>query len=420
MRNSGAALLAIAGLTLAAGSAHALGERTANMTRVSLAARHAAAIPPWARKYNVNCRFCHYPTVPRLNATGLAFKWAGYRTPDEIGKSAEVKKMEDYVGARGIAEYRYTKTERVAADTNTLNLPSASLFLGGALGKNFGTFLEFERTPDAAIDLVAMFTGVWGKENGFGGVRVGQGHMIVGGAVAGFDRPTGILAPLPLESPATPGVPFSFTGDVAGAEAFYVLGGMNRASVEYVNGLAPGEGGMEVATTATTHDWVLTDQFVWDDAGLGLAAVGYFGSVRGLDPAQPDLRSKYQRLGLTGNKFIGPFEAQAGYVYSNNSNLPSGSSDSMFPSASVSGNGYWLYGGYTTRPSYLTVYGRYDTLDPNRAVSADALHRVVVGSVLPVNVPEYLRLGLEYFIESPQASGAPKRQGVTGQIHIAF
>ncbi|MGE5760566.1 MAG: hypothetical protein ACM37V_09455, partial [Gemmatimonadota bacterium] len=45
-------------------------------------ARATAAIPAWARKYNVNCSHCHYPAPPRLNATGLRFRWAGYRMPD--------------------------------------------------------------------------------------------------------------------------------------------------------------------------------------------------------------------------------------------------------------------------------------------------------------------------------------------------
>ena len=385
----------------------------------NLAEVHKGSIPPWARRYNMNCNGCHYPTVPRLNAIGLAFKWAGYRMPEDIGKNVEVKKIEDYLGARGIVDYVYTKTQGQAADTNSLILPSASLFVGGSLGNNYGVFLEFERTPDAAIDLIGQFAGVWGKENGFGGVRVGQGHMIVGGALAGFDRPTGILAPLPLLEPATPGVPFRFAGDVAGIEAFYVIGQKNRTSVQLVNGLMAGGEGMETKATTTTHDVVVTNQLMWDDIGSGLTAVGYFGRIRGLDSTQADINSRYYRLGLSANKYLGPFEAQAGYVYSNNSKLPLGPS-SPFAATSVSGNGYWLHGGYTAKKSYWTVYGRYEFLDPNRRLADDALRRVVIGSVLPVNVPEYLRLGLEYFYDTPQGPEALKRQGVTGEVHIAF
>jgi len=385
---------------------------------LAFAPREAGAIPPWARKYNMNCSGCHFPTVPRLNATGLAFKWAGYRKPDEIGTNAEVKKIEEYLGARGIVQYVYTKTEKQAADTNSLVIPSASLFAAGAVGTNYGAFLEFERTPDGAVDLIGQLAGVWGKENGFGGVRVGQGHLLVGGAVAGLDRPTGILSPLPLSQELSPGIPFRFTGDAAGIEAFYVYRGMNRTSVQLVNGLAVGGEGMEASNT-TSHDWVVTNQLMLDDVGASLGAIGYFGSVRGVDAAQEDLKSTYYRIAVSGNKFLGPFEAQAGYVYGNNSGLPIGATSS-FTSTKTTGNGYWLYGGYTVKPTFWTLYGRYESLDPNRALGDDALRRVVLGSVLPVNVPEYLRLGLEYFLDLPQAPGAPKRQGTRAEVHLAF
>jgi hypothetical protein len=386
---------------------------------LALAPQPAGALPSWARKYNMNCSGCHYPTVPRLNATGLAFKWAGYRMPADIGKNAEVKKIEEYLAARGIVRYVYTKSENQPADTNSIFLPSASLFAAGSIGTNYGAFVEFERTPEATIDLIGQIIGVWGKENGFGGVRVGQGHMIVGGAVAGFDRPTGILGPLALDEPTTPGVPFRFAGDVAGIEGFYVFGGMNRTSVQFVNSLAGGGEGMDAPMSTTSHDWVVTNQLMLDDVGASLMAVGYFGSARGLDTLQAGINSRYYRIGLSANKFVGPFEAQAGYVYSSNSRLPIGATSS-FPSANISGNAYWLYGGYTVKPTYWTIYGRYESLDPNRTLSDDGLRRFVLGSVLPVNVPEYLRLGLEYFLDTPQGPGALKRQGVNAEVHVAF
>ena len=412
--------IAVAAVILIPGSAHALRTDVVNATsKTTRATVHTRTIPAWARKYNMNCSGCHYPTVPRLNAQGLAFKWAGYRMPDEIGKNAEVKKIEEYLSARLITRYVYTKTEGQSADTNTFIVPSASIFAGGGLGTNYGAFVEFERTPDAAVDLIGQVIGVWGKEKGFGGVRVGQGHMIVGGAVAGFDRPTGILAPLALDEQTTPGVPFRFAGDVAGIEAFYVFGGINRTSVQFVNGLAEGGEGMETATTTTTHDLVVTNQLMLDDLGANLAAVGYFGSISGLDTAQANLKSRYYRLGVSANKFVGGFEGQAGYVYSNDSRLPIGAT-STFTSSTLSGNGYWLYGGYTVKPSYWTVYGRYEFLDPDRSLRDNASRRVVLGSVLPVNVPEYLRIGLEYFRDTPQGADTPRRQGLRTEFHIAF
>ena len=376
----------------------------------------AATIPPWARKYNMNCSGCHYPTVPRLNETGIRFKWAGYRMPGEINERMEVKRIEEYLGARGIAQYSYAKTQNEPADVNGLNAGSASVFAAGGLGKNYGAYLEFEREDEGAVDLVAQVIGVWGQENRYGGVRAGQGHLLVGGAIAGFDRPTGILTPLPLAQPVTAGVPFRFSGDVAGVEAFYVLGGRNRASVQVANGLTAGEEGMEPSTSS---DFVVTNQFMWDDAGSGLTAIGYFGSIKALDTAQADLRSRYARFGVSANKFVGPFEIQGGYVYSGNSRLPVGAT-SPFASTSVTGSGYWVTGAYIVPKRYWTVYSRFEALDPDRDVNDDRLSRLVLGSVVPVNVPEYFRFGLEYFRDRPQFGGAPWRHGLTGQVHVAF
>jgi cytochrome c5 len=67
------------------------------------ASRLAAArsmIPAWARRYNKNCDACHWPAVPRLNAYGMRFKWAGYRPPDELGEKVEVQKVENYLAVQ--------------------------------------------------------------------------------------------------------------------------------------------------------------------------------------------------------------------------------------------------------------------------------------------------------------------------------
>lgn len=380
---------------------------------------HAITIPPWARKYNMNCSGCHYPTVPRLNATGIAFKWAGYRMPNEIGDRMEVKKIEEYLGARGILQYSYTKTQRQPADENGVTAPAVSLFAAGGLGKNFGAYFELERETEGTVDLVAQLNGVWGKEESFGGLRVATGHILVGGALAGFDRPSGILVPLPLAQPTTSAIPFQFAGDQAGLEAFYVLGARNRTSVQVLNGVVVGGEEME-GRTGTKKDFVVTNQFMWDAVGSGITGIGYFGSVAGLDAQAEDLTSRYVRLAASANKFVGPFEAQAGYVYSKDSRLPTGGATPLFDASTATGSGYWLSGLYAMPKSFWTVFGRFESLDPNRDASDDALRRVVLGTFVPVNKPEYLRFGLEYFRDSPQLPGAPRRNGLTAQALIAF
>ena len=50
----------------------------------------AQALPAFARKYNVDCTYCHV-VWPRLNLTGYEFKRLGYRLPYEVGTSPSKK-----------------------------------------------------------------------------------------------------------------------------------------------------------------------------------------------------------------------------------------------------------------------------------------------------------------------------------------
>ncbi len=373
----------------------------------------AHAIPAWARKYNTNCSGCHYPVVPRLNAEGLAFKWAGFRMPSEIGENAEVKKIEDYLAARGIARYAYVKTKGEPANENAFSIPSASLFAAGAVGTNYGGFFEFERTPDGAVDLIGQIAGIWGKENKFGGVRFLQGHLLMGGAVAGFDRPIGVLAPLALDETTTGASPFTFGGDLVGIEGSYVVSKRNRTSVGVANGVTAG---MREAAS-TKKDVFVTNQLIWDDDGGGLMTTGYYGTVAGLDSMAPGANSHFYRLAASANHYFGPFEALVGYVYSKDKDLPIGKT---FSASSIAGSAYWLSGAYIVPEKHFTVYGRYEFVNSNRDVADAGTRRFVFGGVLPVNVPEYMRLGIEYFHDSPRLSTAPTKQGLFADVHLAF
>ena len=102
------------------------------------------------------------------------------------------------------------------------------------------------------------------------------------------------------------------------------------------------------------------------------------------------------------------------------SRLPTGGATPLFDASTATGSGYWLSGLYAMPKSFWTVFGRFESLDPNRDASDDALRRVVLGTFVPVNKPEYLRFGLEYFRDSPQLPGAPRRNGLTAQALIAF
>jgi cytochrome c551/c552 len=48
----------------------------------------ARAVPAFARKYNVDCTYCH-TAWPQLNRTGYIFRRLGYRMPNEVPKSGQ-------------------------------------------------------------------------------------------------------------------------------------------------------------------------------------------------------------------------------------------------------------------------------------------------------------------------------------------
>lgn len=375
--------------------------------------RAAHAIPAWARKYNMNCSGCHAPAVPRLNAKGFAFKWAGYRMPEEIGENQEIKQISDYIAARYRMQYVWRKTETRPTSSNGFRLNDATVFGGGPVGKYFGVFLEFEHAADE-VELVNNLYGVWGKETSYFGARVGQMHWVLRGSVAGFDRPTGISTPTPLADPITRnGVPFSFGTDQLGAEAFYVLG-RNRLSFEVLNGInAEGKG--DEAGSPKTKDVAAIDQLIYDDAGSGVTAVAYFGSVAGLDPAI-DKTSRFTRLGISANKIFSGFEVMGGYVYGRDRDLPVGTT---FTTSTIDSYGYWVYAGYTL-PISLTAFGRFEFVDSNRDVAGSGNRRYVVGTVFSVNLPEYLRFAAEYTLDDPRAAGGLKRHGTTVEAMINF
>ncbi len=374
----------------------------------------AHAIPAWARKYNMNCSGCHSPVVPRLNGKGFAFKWAGYRMPEEIGENQEVKQLSEYLAARFTFNYSWNKTQTQPTDVNAFALDNATLFAGGPIGKHLGAFLEFSHSADG-VELVNNLYGVWGNEKQFYGARVGQMHWLLEGSVAGFDRATGPSGLSPLEGPLTEGgVPFSFGEHQLGIETFYVQD-KNRLSFEVLNGV--NAAGMGNAAGSPKHkDYVAIDQFIFDANGSGLTAAAYVGSIDALDPAALQT-SHFTRFAFTANKISQGAEVMGGYVYGKDTDLPLGT---LFESSSVTGNGFWGYVGYTFPSSSLTTFGRYEYVNSNKDIAKSGNVRYVLGGVLPATLPEYLRMALEYTLDNPRADGGLKRHGLTLQAMLNF
>lgn len=352
------------------------------------------AIPAWARKYNMNCSGCHAPAVPRLNAKGYAFKWAGWRMPEEIGEQAEIKNVSEVFSVRSRLRYDYAKPEGGSATQNQFELFDVTIFAGGALGKNFGSMFELEHAV-GETEIVTNMTGVWGSEKKYAGFRIGQMHWFSRAALAGFERPTGITTPIPLSSAINAGSPWSFSTDQIGGEAFFVRG-KNKLSIEVLNGVnAEGKG--DETRTGTSMDFVGIDQFIYDAHGSGITLMGYRGKIHGLDPADENAASSITRFGLTANKLINKFELMGTFISSKDNDLPAATA----ASGSVTGSAYWGYLGYTL-PSNMTLFSRYEFLDPNTDAANKSKTRFVLGGVLPISLPEYLKLSAEFLLDTPK------------------
>ena len=66
----------------------------------------------------------------------------------------------------------------------------------------------------------------------------------------------------------------------------------------------------------------------------------------------------------------------------------------------MKGSGYWLSGEYAFGQSPLALYGRYESATPN--TGSGTASRIVLGGALPLTVPQYLRVNLEYSLLAPQ------------------
>lgn len=378
----------------------------------------AWGLPAWARRYNMNCSGCHTPAVPRLNAVGIAFKWAGYRMPDEIGQEADMRRIENYLSARIVAAYDKVTLRDEEDEADGFSIPSASLFAAGPIGKNFGAYLEFDREQEGTVDLIGSLSAVWGREARYGGFRVGQGHLLLaGGGVAGFDRPTAISTPLAFDESLTPTIPLRLAGDQVGVEAFAVFGGRLRSSVQVLNGIVLGAG--EEGAAVSKRDLALTNQFMWDDEGSGLGLAAYFGNASGLIPADPTSGRRYYRLAATASKIIDRFEVMGGYVFGKDLDVPDG--DTLSPSIrSPVGASYWVQGQWTAPEQRLTFFGRYEFLDQDRDAANASRTRSLVGAVVPMNLPEYFRWSIELFRDSFASSASPQRTGLSTRLQVAF
>jgi hypothetical protein len=353
----------------------------------------ASAIPAWARQYDVPCSTCHYPAPPRLNVYGHKFRRAQFRLPDEFNKEAQWKSLANYISMRVRTRYEYDSNEGANTVTSGFKLNDATFFYAGPIGKNFSGFVELERPgDDPEIEAVVSIGGIRGKPDSFATFRVGQFHTLARVGFGGLDRPTGISTPNALSRALVSGNAFKLNQDQVGVEGTYVNGN-HRVIGQILNG-------SDLTSAATTDrsdqnrdkDFVLAYELLWGDSASGLSAFYYDGTQDFLTSVvAPDVLSM-TRYGVTAAQvWKNGLEVQGGYVV--------GSDDYKVaiapPVDSVDGSGYWVeVAKYWEKAKDLTVFGRFESTDPNDDVDNDVRDQITLGVVWPV-AGWHLRWALE-------------------------
>src|SRR5581483_7715711 len=178
--------------------------------------------------------------LPRAAPTqrrGPAVQMGGVPLPRRAGRGGRGGEIQNYIAFRGRVRYDYAKTQNQPASTSEFAFEDATVFYGGPFEKRYGAFFELEREAENAVELTAHIATAWGKENAYGGFRIGQMHWLQRWGLAGFDRPVGIRTPTPVSGAVTAALPFAFAADQLGLEAYSVAGGKNRLSAQLLNGV---------------------------------------------------------------------------------------------------------------------------------------------------------------------------------------
>lgn len=110
----------------------------------------AEAIPAFATKTDKNCSYCHSPW-PQLNAKGRAYKSAGYRLPEEVGKDTGSFLEDGFPVSAVLVARPYDK--KGSGDSKIRALHEAEVIVAASLGKNLSGFFELEAEDETDFNV---------------------------------------------------------------------------------------------------------------------------------------------------------------------------------------------------------------------------------------------------------------------------
>ncbi len=421
----------------------------------------ASAMPNFARKYSLGCSSCH-AVIPRLNEFGWKFRAAGYRMPDEIGKTQAPFNLGDYVAGRANFSIAQTTATAAAPGSPTVSnlseqFTGASLYpIFGALTKNISSEMELgfkvpSPTNNGTSGLtfpVSVSTASVGYYSGnedawflgrIGIINILQGY---GGSDRGWSGSPLMNSAYPISIPAyeagdktKPGYT-GLTGSNMGIDLGYVY---KEATLhaEILSGYAydakdkpfaalgggavkPTGPGAGQASSANSFDYMFWGNYILTEDGGGISAALYIGqadlptnaTVTSSAPVDSSYwTNKFKRYAVYASYPIEKFLLLAGYE---------GGTDNSWTLGANPTNGKFSYGaninshGYFGELDYpitdlVGVGVRYDAVTPDGSQSSIDNIDVVTG-YCDYNFGDGLQVTGSYTTKSTNTPGA---NGVT-------
>jgi hypothetical protein len=393
---------------------------------------NAVGITAFARKYGVDCRTCHDPAVPRLNAFGHQFRKMGYRMDTEMSdqltnevKAQIYKEVGDYLAVRFRTGYSFEefRTRQPAGDEfnsfkirNGFWTPDVTIFFAGALTQNLSLFAELEFSDETEIQVFGQY--VNGTPDHWLSIRLGQMHTLPRVGWAGFDRPTGITTPDALSSrrlTLSP-VPFRINEDQRGIDFSYNFTPESRIIAGLYNGVNFGGHGNEgtgagdnprFGDNDNAKDYLLAyEQMIGQSGFTFYSYYGFWDQKanpdQGIFDDDSHTKFKFLRIGATGSwvfnifpKDIGSTELQGGYIYAQDW-FPNQYPVALEPGgkSTLRGHAFWV-GAEQRLPFESAIFARFDYVTREEDFR-DERTREILGLVFTYQ--QYLRLALEAFV----------------------
>lgn len=361
----------------------------------ALASVQLLAVPAWSRLTGSSCNTCHAVPTWQLNSYGLSFLKNGHRTEATKLDSKE-QKLDNYISLvwKGRA-YGDTLDSTRTGNANTqkpydqFEQHSFSLYTGGALSDRFSYFTELYLSENAGQSNGAYNTGQGDAarkklaeaflqynqpmgQDMFLSVRMGEilpGILHVFGVGARSAEQRATVLNDKLAGNTNSYRPFSRQ---QGLDAT-----LNMKHMEFSVGVVNGSStDVTNAIDSDNHkDWFASALFSFDKNDSAVGFFHYDGKLTNYATADNFstnvlFDNKFQKNGLLARYIFGMGRVVGAYFV--------GEETMNLAGTKTKNKGFYLLGDLNIN-EYFGVYGRFDSLDPNKDLDKNETKQVLVG-----------------------------------------